>query len=87
MSLEDQIKDELVTDTATVLDSHIGEIKEFLELHQDGTIMIKGEYREVSPKNQALICLIGQRYAHEAKIVVENLLDIIERIRTDTDTE
>lgn len=74
MSLEDRIKEELVTDTATVLEAHLDDVKGFLEIHQDGTVVIANDYREIDAENQILIYLIGQRYAHEADLADSDTL-------------
>lgn len=68
MSLEDQIKDTLVPDTDTVLEKHIDTVKDFLEIFEDGTIVIKNEYRNVDSSTRILIYLIGRRYAYEANL-------------------
>ncbi|MBX0287961.1 hypothetical protein EGH22_16635 [Halomicroarcula sp. F28] len=74
MSLEDKIQETLVTDTETVLESKLEEIGEFLQLHQDGTIVIEGEYRDVDTECQILIYLIGQRYAKEGNLADSDTL-------------
>lgn len=74
MSLEDKIQENLVTDTETVLESEIDAISEFLQLHQDGTIVIESGYRDISNENQVLVYLIGQRYAYEGGLAESDTL-------------
>lgn len=74
MSLKDKIQEELVTDTETVLESRIDEIGDFLQLHQDGTIVIESEYRDVDIESQILTYLIGQRYAKEGGLAESDTL-------------
>ena len=74
MSLEDKIQETLVTDTETVLESKIDEIGEFLQLHQHGTIVIEGEYRDADTEQRILIYLIGQRYAKEGGLADSDTL-------------
>lgn len=68
MSLEDKIQDRLVSDAETVLENHLDDVEEVLQLHQDGTIVIENGYRDVDGPMQVLIYLIGQRYAFEGGI-------------------
>jgi len=74
MSLEDKIQEELVTDTETVLESEIDTISDFLQLHQDGTIVIENDYRNSDAENRILIYLIGQRYAQEGGLAESDTL-------------
>jgi len=74
MSLEDKIQEELVTDAETVLESEIDEVSEFFHLHQDGTIVIESEYREIDTKRRILIYIIGQRYVKEGDLAESDTL-------------
>lgn len=74
MSLEDEIKNTLVPDTDTVLENHLNKVKNFLEIFEDGTIIIKNEYRNVGPSTRILIYLIGRRYAYEGNLAESDTL-------------
>lgn len=76
-NLKDEIQERLVTDAESILENHLDEIADLLDLHQDGTVEIKREYREVDGPDKVLIYLIGQRYAFEG--------DLTENEETSTD--
>lgn len=75
MTLEHEIQDRLVADTESILEDNLGQVEQLFQLHSDGTIDINGEYRNISPENQALIYLIAQRFAKEGNIAQEDTIE------------
>jgi len=72
MSLEDEIQDRLVADTESILQNNLDRVEDFFQLHEDGTINISEEYRDVGPENRMLIYFIAQRFAKEGNIAEED---------------
>ncbi|MFC7044609.1 hypothetical protein ACFQH6_03530 [Halobacteriaceae archaeon GCM10025711] len=74
MSLEDEIHDKLVADASSVLENNLERVQDLLQIYEDETIEIKSPYRQASGKVQALIYLIGQRFAKEGNVADEQTL-------------
>ena len=74
MSLEDEIQDRLVADTESILQNNLDRVEKLFELHEDGTVNINGEYRDVDPENEMLIYLVAQRFAKEGNIDDEDTI-------------
>lgn len=68
MALKDKIQDRMVTDDETILDSNFDRVEKMFQLHQDGTINIQQQYRNLDPGLQMLIYFIGQRFAYEGEL-------------------
>ena len=68
MSLEEKIRDQLVADTESILEEHLGKVDSLFTLHQDGAIDLSPEVRELNAKVQILLYLIAQRYAYEGEL-------------------
>jgi hypothetical protein len=68
MSLDDEIKSRFLTDTETILEGHLDELEGRFQFHEDGTIELLGEHRELSPVDRILLYLIARRYQFEADL-------------------
>lgn len=75
MTLKDKIQDEMMTDDETILESNFERVKKLFQLHEDGTINIEGEYRNLGPELKILIYFIGQRFAYEGELSDTDTLD------------
>lgn len=65
MTLKEKIQNQLVADTESILEEHLGKVGNLFTLHRDGAIDLSSEVRSLSPKIQMLLYLIAQRYAYE----------------------
>lgn len=74
MSLEDEIQDRLVADTESILQNNLNRVEKLFKLHEDGTINISKEYRDIDPENQMLVYFIAQRFAKEGNIADEDTI-------------
>lgn len=68
MSLDQDIRDRFLTDAKTVMEAHLDDLEGMFQFHQDGTIELLGEYREMAPANRVLLHLIARRYQFEADL-------------------
>lgn len=75
MTLKDKIHDRIVTDDETILESNFKRVENLFRLHEDGTINLEGEYRDLGPKLQILIYFIGQRFAYEGELAESDVLN------------
>lgn len=66
MSLDEDVKERFLADTETILEAHLDDLEGMFRFHEDGTIEILGQYRNLSPVNQTLLYLIARRYQYEA---------------------
>lgn len=74
MTLEERIHDRMVTDDESILESNFERVEKLFRLHEDGTISLQSEYRNLNPKLQILIYIIGQRFAYEGNLVETDML-------------
>ena len=65
MALDEEIQDRFVTDTETILEAHLDDLEGMFHFHEDGTLELLGEYRELSPRSRTLLYLIAKRYKYE----------------------
>jgi hypothetical protein len=65
MGLEERIKEEMVADPESFLESHFEEAAELFRIFQDGSIGLKDGFDEAPWRERILIHLIGRRYAFE----------------------
>lgn len=75
MGLKDKIQDRMVTDHETILESNFERVERLFRLHEDGTINLEGQYRDLEAKLQILIYLIGQRFAYEGELAENDALE------------
>lgn len=75
MSLEDEIQDRLVADAESILQDNLDRVEDLFQLHEDGTVSIDEEYRDVDPENQILIYLVAQRFAEEGGLADDDALE------------
>lgn len=68
MSLDEEIKSKFLTDTETILEGHLDDLEGMFQFHEDGTIELLDEYRELRPEDRILIYLIARRYQFEANL-------------------
>lgn len=65
MALDEEIRDRFVTDTETILEAHLDDLEGMFQFHEDGTLELVGDYRELKPQNRILLYLIAKRYKYE----------------------
>lgn len=65
MALDEEIRDRFVTDTETILEAHLDDLDGMFQFHEDGTLELLGEYRDLRPRNKILLYLIAKRYKYE----------------------
>lgn len=65
MALDEEIRDRFVTDTETILEAHLDDLEGMFQFHEDGTLELLGDYRELKPQNRILLYLIAKRYKYE----------------------
>lgn len=75
MDLSDRIKDEMVVEDSTILESEFDRVTELLDLHEDGTINLSNKTRNLNAELQIMVYFIGQRFAYEGELVDEPLLN------------
>lgn len=68
MSLEQKILNSFMSDAETILEDHIDDLEGTFQFHEDGSIELLDEYREIEPKYRLLLQLIARRYQYEAGI-------------------
>jgi len=75
MDLSDRIKDEMVVEDSTILESEFDRVKELFDLHEDGTINLSSATRGLDGKLQIMVYFIGQRFAYEGELADDSSLD------------
>lgn len=75
MSIENKIQDRLVADTESILEDNLESVEKFFRLHEDGSINLSGDLRELKPEKQILAYLIAKRYAFEGGIANSSYLE------------
>ena len=68
MNLEDEVRERFMTDTRSILEGHLDDLEGMFQFHEDKSLEVLGEYRDLPPQLQVLIHLIGRRYQSEADI-------------------
>lgn len=74
MNLKDKIQERMVTDDKTILESEFERVEKLFRLHEDGTINLEGDYRNLGPRYVVLIYFIGQRFAYEGELAEADTL-------------
>jgi DNA-binding transcriptional ArsR family regulator len=62
-SLEEEIQNRFVVDEGSVIEANLDRVDGLFELYKDGTIVVNEDYRDIEPRLQILIYLIGKRFA------------------------
>lgn len=75
MSLEDEIQNRLIADTESILENNLGRVENLFQFHQDGTIDLHDDCRDLGPADQMLVYLIAYRYAEEGGLVEEDTIE------------
>lgn len=74
MGLKEQIEEEMVVDTESMLEEHFQTVKELVQIFEDGTLQITSEYKDNAWRERILIYLVGQLYAFEGEKAEEKSL-------------
>jgi DNA-binding transcriptional ArsR family regulator len=69
MNLKDEVRERFMTDTRSILEGHLDDLEGMFQFHEDNSLEVLGEYRDLPPQLQVLIHLIARRYQSEADIV------------------
>ena len=75
MGLKNKIQDRMITDHETILESNFERVEKLFRFHEDGTINLEGQYRDLGAKLQILVYLIGQRFAYEGELAESDVLE------------
>lgn len=73
-SLKEEVQDRFVVDEGSVIEANLDRVEGLFELYEDGTIVVDEDYRDIEPKLQLLVYLIGKRFAQVGDVSEEDTL-------------
>lgn len=73
-SLEEEIQNRFVVDEGSVIEANLERVDGLFELYEDGTIVVDEDHRDIEPRLQILIYLIGRRFAQVGGVTDEDTL-------------
>lgn len=78
MTLDDEIRERFMTDAETILEAHLDDLEGMFQFHEDGTMELLGEYRDLAPGDKILVYLIARRYQYEADLADSDTIEYSE---------
>ena len=74
MTLDEEIKNRFLADTATILEAHLEDLEGMFQFHEDGSIELLNGYRKLRPEDRILVYLIAKRYQFEAGLAEDDAM-------------
>lgn len=81
MALDEEIRNRFVSEAETILEAHLDDLDGMFQFHEDGTMELLGEYREIRPEDQILLYLIARRYQYEGSLAGDPKIEYSEIYR------